>query len=51
MSSDKPEPYVPYRKDDRENSNDITTNKPAPAYIPAGWNENFERNTFERGQK
>lgn len=52
MSSNKPEPYIPYRKDTRENSNDITTNEPAPPYVPNGWTQGqFEKNTFERGKQ
>jgi hypothetical protein len=52
MSSNKPEPYIPYRKDDRENSNDITSNEPAPAYVPNGWSGGeFEKNAFEKGRK
>ncbi|MGD0415709.1 MAG: hypothetical protein ABSA80_10185 [Terriglobales bacterium] len=55
MSSNKPEAYVPYRKDTRENSNDITVNEGAGSTQPAplnGWREqNFEQNTFDRGKK
>jgi hypothetical protein len=49
----KYQPYSPLPPN-ADGNNDIKENTGANAtepYIPNSWNENFERNTFERGQK
>jgi len=45
--------YTPYKQDDQEGSNDLTSNIGAGSTEPAklnGWNEQFEENTSQ-GEK